>query len=79
MAHLDAAGTPQDEHQVEIRRRRVEHEIYSMKGTVMKFKIAILEAKATVERNRALIIALEADIEKREAKLAVADEPSPEP
>ncbi len=70
MAHITPDGTVCDERQKAIRLRRAQHEIYSMKGTLVKFEISIMEAEANIERSREQIAAMEADIEKREAKLA---------
>ncbi len=73
MAHITPDGTVNDERQKAIRRRRAEHDIYSMKGSLVKFEIAIMESEANIERSRQSIIDMTADIEKREAKLAESE------
>jgi hypothetical protein len=70
MSRLSSTGEPLDEHAAKIRARRHEHEVYSMKGSLGKYEIDIMEHEAGIERNREQIASMTQAIEVKEAKFA---------
>ncbi len=69
MADLSAGKKPVDARQTKIRLRRMQHEINSMKNSVDKFEIDILEAEQNVIRIRESIEATGARIADKQAEL----------
>ncbi len=69
MADLSAGKKPVDARQAKIRLRRMEHEINSMKNSVDKFEIDILEAEQNIIRIGESIEATGARIADKQAEL----------
>ncbi len=74
MADVNSGRKHVDSRTTKIQLRRTEHEIYSMRGTLVKYEIDIMESEATIDRLRASIKAMEETITEREAALKAATE-----
>ncbi len=70
MADLTSRKNAVDERSAKIRLRRMEHEVYSLKGSIGKFEIDILEAEASIERLHESIETTNTRISEKEAELA---------
>lgn len=78
MADLTAGKKAVDPRQTKIRQHRLQHEINSMKVSVQKFEIDILEAEVNIDRLHESIEATNGRIVIKEAELAKANSPQQE-